>query len=167
MEDLRTSGHVLYSSIQHVTASAIKGKLFKEDSIVLATSATIGEHALIKVPFLANQRFTCFSLKEEFRESANIKYVYYYFYLIDEWCKKNVNVGNFASVDVDGLMHQVIPLPPLSVQSHIVGILEKFEHMVQEVSGLLPQEIALRKKQYEYYRDKLLSFNLSWPRMRQ
>ena len=57
----------------------------------------------------------------------------------------------------------ILPLPPLSVQSHIVGILEKFEHMVQEVSGLLPQEIALRKKQYEYYRDKLLSFNLSWP----
>ena len=56
------------------------------------------------------------------------------------------------------LINLQIPLPPLSVQSHIVGILEKFEHMVQEVSGLLPQEIALRKKQYEYYREKLLTF---------
>ena len=52
----------------------------------------------------------------------------------------------------------ILPLPPLSVQSHIVGILEKFEHMVQEASGLLPQAITLRKKQYEYYREKLLTF---------
>ena len=98
---------------------------------------------------------------------VNIKFIYFYL--------KN-NLKFFLDSAISGKLPQIqttvtddysLPLPPLSVQSHIVGILEKFEHMVQEVSGLLPQEIALRKKQYEYYRDKLLSFNLSWPRMRQ
>lgn len=152
MEDIRTNGNILSDSIQHVTDVAVKGELFKEDSIILATSATIGEHALIKVPFLANQRFTCFSLKEEFRRIVNIKYVYYYFYLLDEWCKKNINVSNFASVDMDNLMLQSIPLPPLSLQEKIVKVLDKFESLTKDASGLLPQEIEARQKQYEYYR---------------
>jgi len=159
MEDIRTNGNILSDSIQHVTDVAVKGELFKEDSIILATSATIGEHALIKVPFLANQRFTCFSLKEEFRRIVNIKYVYYYFYLLDEWCKKNINVSNFASVDMDNLMLQSIPLPPLSLQEKIVKVLDKFESLTKDASGLLPKEIEARQKQYEYYREKLLTFN--------
>jgi type I restriction enzyme S subunit len=48
-----------------------------------------------------------------------------------------------------------IPIPPLSEQERIVGILDKFEALV---SGELPAEIAARRKQYEYYREKLLDF---------
>ena len=51
-----------------------------------------------------------------------------------------------------------IPLPPLSIQSRIVEILDKFSTLVHDIQTGLPAEIALRKKQYEYYREKLLSF---------
>ncbi len=48
MEDLRTSGRILEDSIQHITPEAVKGKgLFKAGSILMATTATIGEHALL------------------------------------------------------------------------------------------------------------------------
>ena len=94
-------------------------------------------------------------------ESLVLNKYLYYFYQIVKWPQSEG--GTINRLYNYNLINLQIPLPPLSVQSHIVGILEKFEHMVQEVSGLLPQEIALRKKQYEYYRDKLLSFNLSWP----
>ena len=57
MEDIRENGNILSKAIQYVSESAIKGSLFPADSIIVATSATIGQHALIKVPSLANQRY--------------------------------------------------------------------------------------------------------------
>lgn len=51
-----------------------------------------------------------------------------------------------------------IPLPSLSVQAHIVSILDKFDTIVNDISKGLPKEIELRQKQYEYYREKLLTF---------
>lgn len=59
MEDIRKNGRILSDSILHITPQAVKGgKLFHANSIILATTATIGEHALIIADSLANQRFT-------------------------------------------------------------------------------------------------------------
>ena len=51
-----------------------------------------------------------------------------------------------------------IPIPPLSVQSQIVAILDTFDVLTQSISDGLPKEIQLRQKQYEYYRELLLGF---------
>ncbi|NHJ06671.1 restriction endonuclease subunit S [Lactococcus garvieae] len=51
-----------------------------------------------------------------------------------------------------------IPVPPLKFQSKIVEILDKFQALIEDISGLLPEEIASRQKQYEYWREQLLSF---------
>ena len=51
-----------------------------------------------------------------------------------------------------------IPLPPLEEQQRIVTILDKFDTLVNSISEGLPKEIALRRKQYEYYREQLLRF---------
>lgn len=51
-----------------------------------------------------------------------------------------------------------IPLPPLEIQNTIVEILDKFDTLVNDLSKGIPAEIKARAKQYEYYREKLLSF---------
>jgi type I restriction enzyme S subunit len=51
-----------------------------------------------------------------------------------------------------------IPIPPLKEQERIVSILDKFDMLTNSISEGLPKEIALRKKQYEYYREMLLTF---------
>ena len=51
-----------------------------------------------------------------------------------------------------------IPIPPLSEQRRIVDILDRFDTLTNSISEGLPKEIALRRKQYEYYRDALLNF---------
>ena len=52
----------------------------------------------------------------------------------------------------------LIPFPPLSEQRRIVSILDRFDTLCNDLTSGLPAEIALRQKQYEYYRDKLLTF---------
>lgn len=52
-----------------------------------------------------------------------------------------------------------IPLPSLEEQRRIVNILDKFDTLTNSITEGLPKEIELRRKQYEYYREKLLSFN--------
>ena len=51
-----------------------------------------------------------------------------------------------------------IPIPPLAEQERIVSILDKFDTLTTSISEGLPKEIELRRKQYEYYRERLLSF---------
>ena len=52
-----------------------------------------------------------------------------------------------------------IIIPSIENQSRIVSILDRFDNLVNSISNGLPKEIALRQKQYEYFRDKLLSFD--------
>ena len=51
-----------------------------------------------------------------------------------------------------------IPIPPIEEQERIVSILDQFDTLTTSITEGLPKEIELRKKQYEYYRDMLLSF---------
>ena len=51
-----------------------------------------------------------------------------------------------------------IPVPPLEEQQRIVDILDRFDTLCNDLTSGLPAEIEARKKQYEYYRDRLLSF---------
>ena len=58
----------------------------------------------------------------------------------------------------DKILDYIIPLPPLSVQSRIVEILDKFDALTNSITEGLPLEIKLRRQQYEYYREQLLDF---------
>lgn len=155
MEDIRDNGRILSDSNLHITPQAVKKSgLFKANSILLATSATIGEHALVLVDHLSNQRFTNFYPKKEYESLVNMKFYYYYMFLIDEWCKQHVHQGGFASVDMEGLYKLEIPLPTPEKQSRIVSILDQFEASIANLEAQLQE----REKQYEHYRNQLLTF---------
>ena len=155
MEDIRENGRILNDSISHITPSAVKKNgLFKANSIILACSATIGEHALIKVEHLCNQRFVNLYPKKEYISMMDIMFIYYYMFIIDKWCKQHTQTGNFLSVDMTGLLKHPFPIPSLSEQSRIVSILDTFEASIANLQAQLRE----REKQYEYYRNKLLSF---------
>lgn len=159
MEDIRTNGRILEDSIQHITPEAVKGgRLFPANSIILATTATIGEHALIIADSLANQQFTNLSIRKSLADELDMKFFFYYMFIVDEWCKNNTNTSGFESVDMVKFKKLQIPIPPMKEQQRIVAILDKFETLVNDISEGLPAEIATRRQQYEYYRDKLLTF---------
>ncbi len=69
--------------------------------------------------------------------------------------KKCVSEGKICSFSAEGLGKVTIPIPSLAIQQSIVEKLDAFESLISS----LKEEIALRQKQYEYYREKLLTFN--------
>ncbi len=152
MEDLRENGRILKDSIQHITPKALKGKkLFPKNSIIISTTATIGEHALLIVDSLANQRFTFLSKKANCDLALDMKFFFYQCFLLGEWCKNNTNVSGFASVDMTAFKKYKFPIPPLEIQQEIVKILDAFTELNTELNA--------RKKQYQYYQNMLLDFD--------
>lgn len=84
------------------------------------------------------------------------KYFYYFIegFDISKLCTSSTRPSLTQSV----LNKVKIDLPPLEIQSKVVEILDKFQSLISETKGLLPQEIEQRQKQYEFYREKLLTF---------
>ncbi|GAA6880821.1 restriction endonuclease subunit S [Helicobacter pylori] len=155
MEDLRENGRILKDSIQHITPKALKGKkLFPKNSIIISTTATIGEHALLIVESLANQQFTFLSKKANCDIALDMKFFFYQCFLLGEWCKNNTNVSGFASVDMTAFKKYKFPIPPLEIQQEIVKILDAFTELNTELNT----ELKARKKQYQYYQNMLLDF---------
>ena len=158
MEDIRENGGILDHAMQYVSINAIKGDPFPENSIIVATSATIGEHALITVPSIANQRFTYLMVKEQYKDDYDPKFLYYYCFKLDEYCKECLNQGNFASVDMKKFAKFQFPRLPIEIQREIVRMLDIYTESVVEFQRQLTAELTARKAQYSYYRDKLLTF---------
>ena len=77
---------------------------------------------------------------------------------IKETYMKKVAGGTVKSIPMGELRKIVLPVPPLEEQKLIVSILDRFDKLCNDISEGLPAEIEARQKQYEYYRDKLLSF---------
>lgn len=146
MEDIRENGGILSDAMQKISQSAVKGSLFPANSIIVATSATIGVHALVTVDFLCNQRFTCLSLKDVYNEKICPKFIYYMCFKLDKWCLENSNFSSFASVDMSRFRGYKIPVPPLPVQEEIVRILDTFSELTAELTA----ELSKRKQQYQY-----------------
>lgn len=159
LEDIRTQGRILYDAIQHVHSSGVKGNLYPTKSLLMSTTATIGEYALLMTPSLSNQQMTNFAIKKEFEDVLDVKFAFYYFHVFAEWCKKNANQsGGMPIITTGKLKIFSFPIPPLETQAKIVSILDRFDALCHDLTQGLPAEIAARKKQYEYYRDKLLTF---------
>ena len=88
------------------------------------------------------------------KQILNSRYVFHYLSNIPIITKKS-SVPNINANEVKRIQ---IPIPPIEEQERIAGILDKFDTLVNSISEGLPREIELRRKQYEYYREKLLSF---------
>ena len=129
--------------------------------ILISASGTIG-------------RTVIFDGKEAYFQDSNIVWIendqkkvlnkyLFYCYQIAKW---NISEGGtIQRLYNDNLRKTLIPIPypnnpekSLEEQQHIVNILDKFNTLINSISEGLPKEIALRRKQYEYYREQLLSF---------
>ena len=159
MEDIRKNGHILSDSIQHVTPAAVKNTgLFPAYSIIVATTATIGEHALIIVDSLANQQFTFLTKRKSFDNKLDMVYFHYFMFIIDEWCKRNTNAGGLLSVNMDSFKKLTIPYPSslseqkkiadcfVSIDKEIDATKRKLEQLKEHKKGLMQKLFPAKGK---------------------
>ena len=84
-----------------------------------------------------------------------LKYVYYWLNTIP----KNNIVEEHKRQWILNYTNKIIPIPQIEIQQKIVSKLDKLETIINSISYGLPKEIELRTKQYEYYREQLLTFD--------
>lgn len=138
MEDIRMNGGFLKDSLQHITPLAVKGAgLFEKRSIILATTATIGVHAMLIADSLANQQFTNFKVRKSLSDEYIDEFIYYSFFKIDEWSINNTNSGGLLSVNMPLLVKQGFLTPCKEEQQAIATYFLTLDSKIQSTSKKL------------------------------
>ena len=148
----------VYDTEIKITEEAIansSAKLIPTNCVIVAMyGATAAKACINKIPLTTNQ--ACCNLQVD-EKVAHYKYVYHW--ISNEYERlKAQGEGSQSNLNARKIKSYKIPLPPLSEQRRIVNILDRFDTLTNSISEGLPKEIALRHKQYEYYRDALLNF---------
>ena len=144
MEDIRDTGRKLNEAKQYVTKDAIKGGgLFEAGSFILATTATIGEHAVLIVDSLANQQFTNLKIRKSLSHSLLRDYFFYYLFVIDDYCKATTKTSTFPAVSMELLKNCHVVFPSLQEQMAIISYLDKKCFEIDKVISAQQKRIAL------------------------
>lgn len=141
-----------------ITESGLKNssaKLIPVNCIIVAMyGATVGKIGINKIPMTTNQACANIELDDTI---ADYRYVFHFLSSQYEYIK-SLGAGTQTNINAQIVKKIKIPIPPLEEQARIVSILDQFDTLTTSISEGLPKEIALRRKQYEYYRDLLLTF---------
>ena len=136
-----------------------RSKLYIDD-MLFTYVGTIGEVALIDkndkyylAPNVALIRFDKKLILPNF-----MKYYFQSNIFFNTQINKLLQSSSMKNIPMEKIRKFLVPVPPLEDQERIVKILDSFDALCNDISSGLPAEIEMRKKQYEYYRDKLLTF---------
>ena len=100
----------------------------------------------------------CYRIQSKDTKVVLNRYLYYYLTCFNEKILAFKKEGGTPAVNASDLLGIDIVVPPLVEQQRIVDILDRFDALCNDISAGLPAEIEARQKQYEEYRDKLLTF---------
>lgn len=120
--------------------------------IMSARGANAGYVNLIRVDYWAGN--SCYSISP-LKENTLLDFIYYYLKLNREYLLNQQQKGGIPAISKQQVENLQVPLPPLSIQQQIVEILDTFTDSISN----LQEELELREKQMEYYRENLLSFD--------
>lgn len=150
--------HEISAVESYITDYAVEktsAKWIPENCVIVAISgASAGRCAFNKFKATTNQH--CLNMEID-PKKALYKYVFYC--VCNNYLElQSKKQGARGDLNSSLILDTEIPIPPLSEQSRIVSILDKFDTLANSITEGLPREIELRKKQYEYYRDLLFDF---------
>lgn len=139
---------------------AKKMKKAQKGDLIIATTSENVEDVCKTVVWLGEQEIAISGETYIFKHNQNAKYIAYHLQtnLFFKYKRQYVTGAKVTRLSGSKLASFSIPIPPLSEQNRIVEILDKFDTLVNDNKIGLPAEIATRRKQYEYYRGKLLEF---------
>lgn len=133
----------------------------KTGDLILSCSGTVGKTSIIKekdIKGIINQALLILRVKQDL---INVRYLEHFLNSSLGMKKILSNTNGSAQINIckrEDFEKILIPLPSMNEQNKIVNILDKFDNLCNDIFNGLPAEIEARRKQYEYYRDKLLTF---------
>lgn len=143
------NGGVSYSGFTH-------SYNYIENTIIISQGgASAGFVNYITTKFYANAH--CYVVLPN-EEIVLKKYVYHFLKSCQDSLMSRQLGAGIPALSSNTIKDLIIPIPPLEEQKRIVDILDSFHTLTNSLTDGLPREIELRKKQYRYYRDQLLSF---------
>ena len=145
----------VYETKKHISEEAIANsstKMIPVNCVIIAMyGATAAKCCINKIPLCTNQ--ACCNLEID---DTLALYKFVFFNICKEYEKlKSLGEGSQNNISGQKIKDYRIPIPSLAIQQSIVEKLDAFESLISS----LKEEIALRQKQYEYYREKLLTFD--------
>lgn len=146
------------SFVSEQTAKKLK-KVEPGDLVITSTSENV-EDVCKCVAWLGKESIVTGGHAMIFKHHENPKYLSYFFQSSQFFRQKVKMAIGVKVIDVSPqkLEKTLVPIPPLEVQREIVKILDNFTELTAELTDKLSEELTARKKQYEYYRDRLLTF---------
>ena len=122
--------------------------------MVINVGASAGTIGFCKTEFWSSDGCYCLTKSD----LINSKFMYYCLSAKELYFQSKVRRAGIPTLDSLVLEQFRVPVPPIPVQEEVVNILDRFDKLCNDISEGLPAEIEARRKQYEYYRDKLLTF---------
>lgn len=158
-------GKIVLDNVKYIDNSEFsklnRSKLIKND-ILFTYVGTVGEVGLIE----ENNKYYLapnVALIRVDQEKIDPKYMIHLLQsnnFKNREIEKRLKSSSMKNLTMENIREFSLFLPPLHVQQHVVSILDKFDTLVNDIKVGLPKEIEQRQKQYEYWREQLLSFNL-------
>ncbi|WP_187946875.1 restriction endonuclease subunit S [Helicobacter pylori] len=158
--------HTQYNLSIDKTISYVNEALFhklkkaKPNDILIATTSENVKDVGKSIAWLGNEEVAFSGEMYSYSTNENPKFIIYYFqtYFFQKEKEKKITGTKVMRIHENDLKQITIPIPPLEIQQEIVTILDQFLALTTDLQAGIPAEIKARKKQYEYYREKLLTF---------
>lgn len=140
--------------------SYIDTAVYDKPSVLIPRKGSLDKLYFVDTPFWNVDTIFYTEINTELVEPR-----YLYHYLKQAHLEKLNKAGGVPSLTQAVLNNLTIPLPPLPIQQEVVRILDTFTNLTAELTNKLNAELTARRKQYEYYRDELLTFGEDVPRV--
>lgn len=154
--------HIVLKQYEYVSEEFARKnakKLLQKDDIITVHTGDVGTSAVIGDPYIGAIGFT--TITTRISDQSKITPQYLCHYLNSHRCKADIarmTISDRSNLNQNSFEKLAVPVPPLEEQHRIISILDRFDALCNDLTNGLPAEIAARQKQYEYYRDKLLTF---------
>lgn len=156
--DVPADGKYITSTAQRVTIEgAAKSRRVLPGDFVLSNSMSFGRPYVSQIEGCIHDGWLAISA---FENSFERDYLYYLLRStpVQEEFARRAGAGTVKNLNADIVRSVVIPVPPRAEQKRVIDLLDHFDALVNDIRIGLPAELAARRKQYEYYRDRLLTF---------
>ncbi|MFP6162269.1 restriction endonuclease subunit S [Helicobacter pylori] len=158
--------HTQYNLSIDKTISYVNDALFhklkkaKPNDILIVTTSENVKDVGKSIAWLGNEEVAFSGEMYSYSTNENPKFIIYYFqtWFFQKEKEKKITGTKVMRIHENDLKKITIPIPPLEIQQEIVKILDQFLALTTDLLAGIPAEIKARKKQYEYYREKLLTF---------